>query len=101
MNYVTDFPARRRPCRLTRPGSDLGSFGSPIKLFFCQAVATWTWAVGGRDSGEHGTRCRFQIAPHREDVWHRPTPHSADQQMALLAMPGLPLTPDHPCSAQH
>lgn len=43
MIYVIDFPAKRRPCRLTVPGSDLGVLGSPIKLFFSHLVVLWTW----------------------------------------------------------
>ena len=96
MNYVIDFPAWRRPYRLTLPESDLGSFGSPIKLFFSQVVVIWTWGHGlvrwglwvalhkvlVSDFTSHG-RCMASSGP----LFH------SNLQIVLLAMPGLRPTP--------
>lgn len=104
MNRVTGFPARRRPCRLTLPTSDLGSLRSPIKLFFSEVLVIWTWdhghlSLGTLDGSTQGAgfkscltwKCVASSGPHFPK-------RLADYTSAVQTC----LTPgSHPCSAQH
>lgn len=72
MNRVIGFSTHRGPCRLIPPGSeghkgDLGTFRSPINLFFNQVVVIRTWGtfsyLHGNYTGWHYTGCWIQISP--------------------------------------
>lgn len=60
MNYVIDFPARRGPCRLTRPGL-LRVTNKAVLLSSSCNMDLGPWAPSGRDSGEHDTRAGFRF----------------------------------------